>query len=193
LSDAKTLAKEYMKLYINLVSFAFCPMFGKAAPFVAKRLIETDHQIGILREELTRLNKEQLAEFHRERVRLYHEISSKPCHELLKPVVEAISYWPTEEFYSGEAFLKQMEAIKQKYVKLTTEQRKLAQRIIDTFSDKEIREALTESLKWTSEKELTLAAKAAEKKKVKLKGHESCVFIDWEDEESGLYGTIKVG
>lgn len=188
--NVKELAREYVKLCMNFMSVWFYPI-DKFEEF-RKKGEEFDHQIGMLKEELTKLGKEELIEFNREYMKTFREIVSG-SHELLKPLIDAISLYPPEEWFSGEAFLKKVNEVTEKYGRITTEQHKLAKSIVDTFTEGEIKEALANSLKWRSEEVLLLASRAAKKKKAKIRGHESCVFIDYEDEESGLSGTIRVG
>lgn len=66
--DVKSLAKDYARFSMNFISYWLPP--SGAFKEGKKKAEEIDNQIGMLQEELTKLSKEELAEFHKEYVRL---------------------------------------------------------------------------------------------------------------------------
>lgn len=189
--DVKGLAEEYVKASIDLVSLIFLPPSEKRTVF-QNRFDDVDDRLGMIREEMTKLDKKGLVDFCKETLRLFHEVGEK-SHRLLRPLIEAVALYPPDAMVGKEPYLSLIDEQIVRDKEITTVQRELSRKIIDAFSEDELRRSLTESLKWRDEGELFLASRAAEKGRAKIKGHESCVFIEYDDEESGLSGTIRVG
>lgn len=188
----KSLAENYVKESINFLSLFFYPLSDMVDNKFRRKMEGIDDRMGEIHEQLLKFDKDDRVEFCKEIARLYQRVT-KSSHRLLRPLMDVLSQYPPEELLSGEAYMKIFEAQVKRSEEVIGIQRELAQKIIDAFSETEIREALTESLKWRDVIELDAASKAAKKNKVKIKGHESCVFIEYDDEESGLSRTMRVG